>query len=145
MERVPLLSWTRQGVGVPCPDVSREFGPSPQLGQSQGPQTRSRSASARILGAQMLFSPSGCPMALTPLPARGLLGRIPPSHGKPSLGFRAVPPPNPPEATRSLQPQWWLFPHFNEEYISDVLIISHQTAPEAASAHTPVEMAPCSF
>lgn len=49
-----------------------------------------------------------------------------------------------PEASRSLPPQRWLFPHFNEERISSVLIISHQTAPEASYIHTIVEMAPCS-
>lgn len=39
------------------------------------------------------------------------------SPGKPSPWLRAVPPPKLPEATRLLQPQRWLFPHFNEEYI----------------------------
>lgn len=48
-----------------------------------------------------------------------------------------------PEASRSLPPQRWLFPHFNEERISSVLIISHQTAPVAASICMPMEMAPC--
>lgn len=92
----------------------------------------------------MLFSPFDCSVAFTPLLVRGLLCGIPPS-GKPSLGFRAGPPPKLPKATWLLQPQWWLFPHFNEEYISSLLIISHQTAPEAVSVHMPVEKALCSF
>lgn len=92
----------------------------------------------------MLFSPFGCSVAFTPLLVRGLLWGIP-HPSKPSPGFRAVPPPKLPEATRLLQPQRWLFPHFNEEYISSLLIISHQTAPEAVSVHMPVEEALCSF
>lgn len=54
---------------------------------------------------------------------RGLLCRIPP-HDKPSPGFRAVSP------WKLLQPQRWLFPHFNEEYISNVLSVPHQPALE---------------
>lgn len=65
------------GVGVPYPASSREFSPSLEPGQPQGPRTCSRSASTRILGAQMLFGASGCSMAFTLLLVLGAAGQDP--------------------------------------------------------------------
>lgn len=149
MEGVPLLSWSRQGVGVPYPDIRQGIQPFPRAGSVPGTPDL-----LKVLPAPGSW---GCGCFSVPLVAPWLshrcwcggccAGSTPPhTHpGKPSPGFRAVPPPKLPEATWLLQPQWWLFPHFNEEYISSLLIISHQTAPEAVGVHMPVEKALCSF
>lgn len=145
MEGVPLLGRFMQGVGVPYPDIRQGIQPFLIAGSVPGTPNLLKVCQHPDRGGTDAFQSFQLLHDFHTAAGAGAAVQDPPLPSKPSLGFRAVPPPELPEATWSLQPQWWLFPHFNEEYLSNVLIISHQTSPEAASVHMPVEMALCSF